>query len=322
MRIPRYLSPTSLMKWEESQEEFYLQYLADQRPPRFKQTEPMAVGSAFDAHIKSYFHDVLFNTKDPRFEFTTIFEDQVEEHNRDWALVAGKYCFDCYKTSGALADLLVELQQSQSEPKFEFVVEGEINRVPLLGKPDVWYVHKQGRQIILDWKVNGFCSKYPKSPNRGYVRCRDGWDGVQSKSHNTMHKDCTPMRVDGVVININEYLETIEKSWGLQLCTYAWLMGAKVGGEFICALDQLACSPDVDPDRPKIRIAEHRLHVGKEFQGECVQRYTELWSIINSNHIFRDMSFEESAARCAMLDVQYEAFEDGNNFIKEMTGRD
>ena len=137
MRIPKYLSPSSLGTWEADQEEFYLRYLADKRPPRMPQTQPMSIGSAFDAYVKSYYHKVLFNTVDPEFEFDTIFINQVEEHNRDWALVAGKYAFDAYQTSGALADLLNELQKSQSDPRFEFTLQDEFMGVPLLGKPDL-----------------------------------------------------------------------------------------------------------------------------------------------------------------------------------------
>jgi hypothetical protein len=46
-----------------------------------------------------------------------------------------------------------------------------------------------------------------------------------------------------------------------------------------------------------------------------------LWAIIESKYIFRDLSATESAARCEMLDEQHVAFQDDDNFIKEMTGR-
>ena len=327
MRIPEYISPTALMAWEKSPEEYYLQYLADRRPPRIPQTQPMAVGSAFDAYIKSYYHEALFGpSADPRFEFQTLFEEQVETQNRDWALVAGQYAFECYKYSGALADLLVELSAAPSAPRFEFTIRGEIEGVPLLGKPDLYYIHKTGKPIILDWKVNGFCAKTAKSPNRGYIRLRDGWKATAldppSRNSNDMHKDCMPFKLGGVTINMAEFLESINKEWGLQLATYAWLMGAEVGGDFICALDQLACGPSTNgPNKPKIRVAEHRLLVGPEFQRGCVDRYKALWDVINSGHIFRDISAEESRARCEMLDIQYQAFEDGDDFMKEMTGR-
>lgn len=321
MRIPKYLSPTSLGQWEKDQEEFYLQYLADKRPPRIPQTQPMAVGAAFDAYIKSYYHSVLFNTVDPRFEFETIFETQVDPHNRDWARTAGKYVFECYKTSGALSDLLGELQKSQSTPRFEFSLQEEFRGVPLLGKPDLHFVHHSGNEIILDWKVNGFCSKYNKSPNRGYLRVRDGWVGPPSRNANAVHKDAFAMNHSGVIINIAENLETINREWATQLCTYAWLCGAEIGSEFVVAIDQIVAKPDL-PDRPKLRIAEHRCLVSPDYQRTAMARYSELWEIVNSNHIFRELSFEESATRCQTLDRQYEAFGDeGDDFLREMTGR-
>lgn len=321
MRTPKYLSPTSLNKWETDPEEFYLQYLADQRPPRMPQTEPMAVGSAFDAYIKNYYHKALFDTVDPRFEFETIFEDQVDKHNRDWARDAGKYVFECYKTSGALADLLTELQASESEPRFEFKLQSEINGVPLLGKPDLFFIHKSGVPIILDWKVNGFCSKYAKSPNRGYLRVRDGWTGVPSRNANAIHRDAHPMSHNGVIINIAECLETTCKEWATQLGTYAWLCGAPIGSEFVVAVDQIVAKPYI-PNRPKLRIAEHRALICKNYQLKTIARYSELWEIIHSNHIFRDLSFEDSSIRCSTLDNQYAAFLDGDSFLREMVGRD
>lgn len=323
MKIPKYLSPTSLAKWHEDQEMYYLQYLADLRPPRMPQTQPMAVGSAFDAHVKSYYHERLFGRgNDPRFEFGAIFEEQVEEHNRDWARKAGVYVFECYKTSGALNDLLGELQKSKSAPRFEFTLETEINGIPLLGKPDLYYIHCKGSPIILDWKVNGFCSRYAKSPNKGYLRIRDGWvGGIPSRNAGAMHKAVQPMRINGVIINIAIFLEDVDVSWATQLSTYAWLCGADVGSEFVCALDQIVAKPDA-PDRPMLRIAEHRCLTSGDFQRKTLQKYSELWAIINSNHIFRDLPFDESAQRCEMLDQQHVAFGgEGDDFIREMVGR-
>jgi hypothetical protein len=310
------------MKWEKDKEEFYLQYLADKRPPRFPQTQPMAVGSAFDAFIKSYFHEVLFGKgNDPQFALGKIFEDQVEEQNRDWAMDAGKYCFEAYKTSGAMADLLLQLQQAKDEPRFEFTLQNEIRGVEILGKPDVFFVHSSGTPIILDFKVNGFCSKYPVSPKRGYLKVRDGWVGVPSRNANAIHKDAMAMVHSGVIINIAEFFETIYEEWAIQLATYGWLCGAELGSEFVCALDQLCCKPD-EPDKPQIRIAEHRGLVSREYQLKLMARYSELWEIVHSNHIFRDMELSESAARCQMLDQQYKAFEDDeDDFMKELTGR-
>lgn len=325
MRIPKYLSPTSLAKWESDPEEFYLQYLADKRPPRMPQTLPMSVGSSFDAYIKSFFHKELFGkAADPRFEFTTIFEDQVEPDNRDWALEAGKHVFESYKTSGAMHDLLKQLKEAQGEPRFEFTMEVEIRQVNLLGKPDVFFVHKDGKPVILDFKVNGYCGNYSTSPKSGYLKIRDGWQVTQapaSKGANSMYKDAQPFKLQGMVINIGSFLEDVNKIWATQLATYGWLCGTEVGSEFVCALDQLVCKPSPNSKFPLIRIAEHRCLISKEFQLKVIARYSELWEIVHSNHIFKELSFEESAGRCEMLNLQHAAFGEDDDFIKELTGR-
>lgn len=321
MRTPKYLSPTSLGKSIADMEEFYLQYLADNRPPRFPQTQPMSVGSAFDAYIKNYYHKCLFDTVVPEFEIDTLLVEQVEAHNRDWARAAGKYAFECYKKSGACADLLVELNNAQCAPRFEFTLNKDLFGVPLLGKPDLYYIHKSGTPVILDWKVNGFCAKSAKSPDKGFIKIRDGWEGTPSRGAGGMHKMAQPMLVDGIIINVAHYLEDTNDGWAKQLGTYGWLCGAEIGSPFITALDQLACKPD-EANRPKIRVAEHRTRVSKEYQLATVQQYKDLWELIHSDHIFRDKSKEESAARCNMLDKQYLAFQDEeDDFVKEMAGR-
>ena len=207
MRKPKYLSPTAIDKFDEDPEEFYLQYLADNRPPKFPQTQPMSVGSAFDAFIKSYYHEHLFGrSNDPRFSREAIFETQVEPHNRDWAWHAGEYAFQAYRTSGAAVDLLIELQNAHDTPRFEFKLEGNFFNVPLLGKPDVYFINSEKQPIVLDWKVNGFCAKYNKSPAKGYTRVRDGWKSdtaKPSRGANSSHRDAHVLRINNIRTNRN-----------------------------------------------------------------------------------------------------------------------
>src|SRR3990172_6641561 len=233
MRIPEYLSPTSLAMWKQDQEMFYLQYLAEKRPPREAQTQPMAVGAAFDAYVKSYLYNKILpgGPLTDRFQFVKIFEEQVEVQNRSWALDAGWEVMELYKKSGALADLVFELERGRSEPRFEFVVRAVVGDVPLLGKPDVWYVNVEGQPIILDWKVNGYCGQ-GRSPSKGYVRLR-GPSGSLGQSH----KDALIYKEHGVLVNSAHPLEAVDESWATQISTYAWLCGANVGDNFIVAID-------------------------------------------------------------------------------------
>lgn len=327
MRKIEYLSPTSIALWHENRDEFYLTYLSEVRAPRFPQTAPMAIGSAFDAYVKSFLHEHLFGKdNDSRFNLRTFFEAQVESQNRDVSWEAGAQAFECYRRSGALADLMLELQQSIGTPRFEIEVKGAVNgqregitrvipspetetrsfdellssEVVFLGKPDVFYVNKQGCHVILDFKVNGWYSRSQVSPMKGYIQIRSG-SGVPILGG--PHKDCLPMAYRGSTINCGLFLEDCQVDWARQLAIYGWLCGVDVGEEFIVAIDQLACKPS-GQKWPEVRIAEHRLRIRPQFQRDLHAKAQVIWNTVRSNHIFRELSLEESKAKCRMLDMQ------------------
>lgn len=330
MREVKYLSPTSIMTWRQNKEEFYLRYLAEDRPPRFPQTKPMSVGSAFDAYIKSHLQQALFGKSD----FKALFEAQVEPQNREWAIEAGEYCFHCYKTSGAIADLMLQLINSPTDPRFEFTTRGIVNTgldpngiignvgdVVLLGKPDAAFVTKDGAHVILDWKVNGFCSKYNISPMPGYVMIRDGWTSERaqrSKGSNTHHKTCWPTVERGIRMNVTTPLNKVAEDWAIQLSIYSWLSGEEVGSKFICAIDQLCCKPD-RMDEPLIRVAQHRNYIDTDFQLRLYDEISQIWEIVHSDHIFRDVSLDASQERCGILDEQAASLRDIDPVFSKLT---
>src|SRR4051794_32262646 len=101
MRSVEYLSPSSIGVFDKSVDEFYMRYLADERPPRDPQTPAMAVGSSFDAFVKSYYHEKLFGVgNDPKYGFDALFAAQVEPQCRDLALGHGRYVFEQYRQAG------------------------------------------------------------------------------------------------------------------------------------------------------------------------------------------------------------------------------
>ena len=306
MRKPKYLSPTSVSKFYSDREEFYLSYMADNRPPRLPQTQPMAIGSAFDAFVKNYLVMMLHGKVDPRFEIEAIFEEQVEEHNRDWAFENGEHCFNLYKESGALADLMIELEHALEEPKFEFTVEGRvahediIDGIPLLGKPDVFFITKQGNRVILDWKVNGYCSKRPTSPKKGYLKVRGG-----PKDAGQPHKDCQMMSVNGMEINIGHTLEDVSTDWADQLSIYMWILGEPVGTKTIVGIDQLCGWPQPE-GMPKIRVATHRCRVSSGYQDLLMEKVKGVWQAVTTGQIFD----EDNEAKCQLLDQYHKAFND------------
>ena len=330
------MSPTSFHLWEKDREAFYEKYLADEKPVKVPQTGAMAVGSAFDAFVKSALHwDLFGNDGGGEFELSTLFEKQVEEVSiRDWAWLAGDYAFNKYKCYGNYQELLTELLQSEEEPRFEFSLRGKIGNVPCLGKPDMWY--KRNVQVVLDWKVNGFCAARPQSPKKLYKTCRDCWaplvdkDEVGFAMHKPTrgggepkpHKQYVEIDHHGHMIG-SHFLEDVNPAWAEQVCIYSWLLGVEVGDDsMVACIDQLVCKPTTDPNNfrwPLMRVAQHRCRISKAFQESLFTRLQNCWAQIQSGHIFDGVSREESDAHCSIMDMSQPTGDDA--FWNECTER-
>ena len=323
MRRPAYLSPTQIGMYYKDPDEYYQIYLSDNKKKRFPQTQPMSIGSSFDAYVKNFLHEKLFGKgHDPKFDLVALFETQVESHNRTWAWENGKYVFEQYRESGCLFDLLHELSDAVNTPRFEADVLGvvsgyregitdSINNIPFNGKPDCYFINKEGAHIIHDWKVNGYCSK--ADPKKGYVRLRE--IGEQHRQH----KGSQFMRDKGVLINISDSMENIERDWARQLSIYSWLCGESIGDPFIASVDQIVCDGKVSPVR--LRFAEHRCKVSVEAQWNFFSEAAKLWHAIETGHIFQDLSREDSDNRCRRLDQGFGSFEvtdDQDAFLNQM----
>ena len=309
MRELKYLSPTGISSFFDNRSEYYLKYCAEKRPPKPAQTKPMSVGSAFDAYVKNYLHTRLFGRTDPEFEIDTLLKVQVEEHNQEWAFKAGKRVFDQYKYSGALASIMRELQLSDGEPRFEFRLEREVDGIPFLGYPDLYFKLPSGRAVIYDFKVNGYCNLNNTSPKKGYKICRDGWDHSKyegSRTHNKQHKDYFGQNVDGIEVSMTHKFEDVDQSWSNQLCIYGWLLGEMVGGQFIVGIEQI-CGPAL-----KMRMASHRAFVSKDYQRDLMAKAKLVWECVASGHVFYEIPREESDAKCIELDQYYKAYLGGS----------
>ena len=279
LRTIEYLSPTALFDWRANREEFYRKRLADNKLPRMPQTDAMAVGSAFDAYVKAELG---------KGDFEQLFCAQVEEQNRAQALVDGERCLSEYKKCGAFSDLQIIINDAQFELTVqESVAHQDLGPVPLLGKPDAFFKNANGDHVILDWKVNGYYSKRGAYINKGYV--------VERPS-GRRHKEAHVINVHGVDVNISGNMETFNREWATQTAMYSWLLGAEVGSEILVCIDQLVWRDN------QMTVGEHRAYVGREFQLSLFSELAELWSIISSGWIFRDMPEEESRARQRSLD--------------------
>lgn len=316
MRIPKYLSHSALKKFEDKREEYFLSYIADDRPPRLPQTQPMSVGSAFDAFVKSYMYKEVFGRVDEKFDFTKLFESQVEEQNRDWALKAGAHVFAAYKKSGSCADLLLEMERSTTDPVFELGLETTLEHnghsVPVKGYPDLRYTSRTGRWVIRDWKVNGYCGNSSTSPKAGFVVIRDGWDPTlgASRGANKPHKNAELEVIDGIRLNVAMHIHQVNPTWADQLCMYAWMLGVPVGEHFIAGIEQCVAKPN-GTMFPDLRFARFQSLADKDEQLRLWDRLVHCWLSVQSGYIFNGIATDraDSDDRCAQLGRFYKKSE-------------
>jgi hypothetical protein len=263
----------------------------------------MAVGSAFDAYVKSYIAQVL---KIEGWEFEELFEQQVEPQNRPDGRIAGAEVFSAYRTSGVLASLVATLDKSiHGTVRLESTLRGQISEseLVLLGKPDLMFVLPCGRPVILDWKVNGYYSK--ASTKRCYRSVRDGKTdgGIYSKTHGTRHKDYYGKEIcEGFDICVSENFEDYYPEHASQLATYLWLNGEAVGTDAVVVIHQIACST-ASAGR-SIRVAEYRGVIGASYQHALHVDYQECWDAIQSPAtVFAELGEDGSMRKCEMLDA-------------------
>ncbi len=302
MRIPKYLSPSSLSKFESDRRTFYTRYLCDIRSERSPQQDFMGVGSAFDGFVKHQIHRDIYGeaaTKGTPYDRETIFETQVEPCVRDIARERGEDLFAQYVECGSYGALLSEIAKSPYAPEMEFTVKGEVEGVPLLGKPDLRYVTKGGVHVIADWKVNGSTSKTGASPFKGYQVARDFWG---SNTNGKCHKIYKGEAYKDVEVQ-DLWLEDKCDYWADQLAIYGWLLGEPIGSEnFVVRMEQVACRPVKTRDLPRAKFATHMNRISEGYQQALLARIRMCWSTILSGHIFDDMSREESDELCEILD--------------------
>lgn len=263
---PKYISPSAVKVYERDKEEFYLRYIAKNRPPRPQQTQPMSIGSSFDAYVKTYLMERLGHKQ----SFEDLFEAQVEPHNRDWAREHGKYVFDFYKSQGGCTRLLGILENA-IEINFESKVQGEVNGIPILGIPDLCFITKEGIPFIHDWKVNGYCSKSNTSPNKGYILMNPG---------GKIHKDADIFYEYGIAMSCT-YMEELSRDWAIQEAMYLWVLGNKPGTQMFASIDQIVNKGGPNGD---LRLAHFISEIGTKFQRELIGLIGEIWEYANCHY--------------------------------------
>lgn len=291
-RSPDYLSPSALALFEKNPDGYFVRYLCPIKQPRDPQTDPMSVGSAFDALVKNRISVDLWGherTEADEFRIRDLVVKQCEPHTLPESLRIACILFEQYRECGAYDQLMEVINVSAERPRMEFDVVGTVGGVPLLGKPDLHFHTALGGHVITDWKVSGSCSKCGVSPQQGYMIARDCHG---SRTHMQPHKKFVRESHHGMFVNKVPMNETTDY-WADQLCTYAWALGEKVGSQdFACRIEQLAVRPGF-----KTKCVVHQALVDETYQYELLARYQRCWQAVQENHIWQDLTKSESRQR-------------------------
>jgi hypothetical protein len=299
MRQPIALSYSAFKAWQRDPVQFYQDRLATVRSERAPQTRPMAIGSALDAFVKNALATDVLGTAPDDLLLRPLFEKQVEQRHWKWSWEAGRYVLDSYRRSGAYGVVRDVLAEADSEPRFEFRVSKEIGGVPLLGNPDLYFSWRS-MPIPLDWKVRGYFSS--ASPTKGYVLCRDGWTGKQSRTHNKCYPKLLTRELHGLPAT-HFGMEDVGNNYAEQMSLYAWLSGVPVGDEsFLAWIEELLGSNLASEDLPRMRVATHRGRIGAAFQRDLLEQLKACWQAITSDHVFRHLSRDQSQHLCSVLE--------------------
>lgn len=197
----RPISYSSFNVWRRSHEEWVVRYLTEK--PKELQTQPMALGSGFDAYVKK-----AMGCPVDYYERRDDVHEDVER------------VFKEYREAGCIRHLYKEARGALVPPVFEHDLTFEVDGVMLRGKPDMFFVNSDGVRYVFDWKVNGYYSQ--ASPKAGYV-----W----RRSTGLPHKDT--IVVGGLSV------DPMKGEWADQMSFYSWLTGGAVGEEFVAGIEQV-----------------------------------------------------------------------------------
>lgn len=303
--VLRRLSPTAFQVFESNPDQFVCQYVLGF--PRMPQTQAMAIGSAFDCRVKGYLAEKLLGLTG---EFERLFYDHqpegstrmpqpsVEPQHQKWALDHGEQVFQKYLKSGAIANLLIELDKFQGVPTYEFNATGFLNFpdgyvVPIGGKPDWYFLNAEHAHVILDWKVTGYMSK--ASPKPGYIRLM-----TEAGRDMGFHKNVVPYTHRGMLCGSGL---SLKEDWKTQLTMYEWMIPGVVQEEveWITGIEQLVFERLNQTEFRTMRAASYRITLPNDFRHALKLRLRRAWEHIEAEHYFPAMSKNESDNRIRML---------------------
>ena len=261
VRTVEYLSPSSLRMLEEEPVEFYRRRCGpkDDMPDREPQGYPAAVGSAFDAVVKSL---IAVDLGLPCPKLKPMLKEKIEnDTHRKQAISEGLRLGAAYVACGAMdalkRDGITAIEPGECIKKvFGIPVRGDLDAILRDAVP-------------ADWKVIGSGAPGTRSPTQGYARLwttkKPGLDMGPHKKHGAP-------------------LEKYQESWATQLTMYGWLLGWPVKLPMEYAVDEVVVG-----NMGHVRVAQHRGTISTDFQRSLRARLKAAWKRIVTEKVVPDV---------------------------------
>lgn len=207
------MSYSALRTYLNNPDQFYLMYVA--KAPRMTQTDPMILGLRVDKAIKE-----CLAGREPM--------PGVEKF------------IDAYGV-----ERISKLKTPTHETEVE--VSANIDGIPVIG-----YIDYKDGNFILDWKVNGYYSKYgAKNPT----------------PRNSMYREFKGHR-----INYCTTFENVKDDWALQLSLYLTMIGVPLTELSPVGIDQFICK-----DKEIISVEQHRYVISKDYRAQTIEMLKEAY---------------------------------------------
>lgn len=288
-----YISPSAFKMWQKDPEGYYKHYVLKVRDTVFPYAKQMALGSAFDALVKKEL-SAMYGVPCPDLL------GKIEASLRDEAVTNAMALFGKYKECGAFADLAIELNGG-FDLKLEFTIQGTTVpvsgiAVPILGIPDYSFrARDTGESFVSDFKVKSGYSVTRVSPTKGYIKFREyGKTDALGRQIWTRYKDMFMGTMSHVSVNNAVMFEDANNDWATAAVFYYALLGEDAYGTKLL----LGSVEEVTPTG----VASLRMPISTGFQKKLWASVADLWDRLTSGWFFKELPYEESCAKCEMLE--------------------
>ncbi len=253
-QLPTYLSPSTYMIANDCEFAAWIMKWSGQGI-RIQQTAPMAMGSIVDSYIKAEIAQQFGKTIEKTLLAELLHTVDPDYHS---LIPKGKEIVEEYIKQGCLRRLL---EDGLSDLEIDYK-EVEVFGVPLYCRLDA----KRSDNTPVDWKVNGFNSKFGGKGLTGY--CRKIRRGMNHGPH-----DIYPT-----------YLEKINYKWAVQLLMYWWVLNPESEEQPKGQIEQICVKPT------HLEFYSYKANISRLFATDIKTRIQNLWPRILKGRFHKPVS--------------------------------